>query len=121
MAVPQPGGRRGVRRKLTDPSGNTYLVQAARSGFVEWSRGGYQGLPGFVVHTSVTWLVNRLVFAGGWTVVVWKGDQIAPKRNTVWKRRYRSQAEAVAALENVAATIARSGQPPMLTDGAGGE
>ena len=72
-----------MRRTLTDPAVRTYLAQVARSGYVEWSRLGPQPPMGFVVHTVATFLVNRLVFWGGWTVVVWQGDAIAPKRRTV--------------------------------------
>lgn len=100
-------GRRvggGAHRKLKDPAGKAYVVQAARSGFVAWSRGGAQGPMGWVVHRIGTGLVNRLVFRGGWTVVVWQGDDIAPKRTRLWKQRYRTQAAAVDAVEDLAAT-----------------
>ena len=106
-----PSRRRGVRRELTDPDGRTYLLQAAPSGYVQWSRGSDQGPVGLVVHTVVTWLLNRLVFRGGWTLVAWQGDWIARKRTTVVKRRYPTQAQAMEAWEALAATIVRSGPP----------
>ena len=102
---------RGVRRELKDPNSLTYMLQAAPSGYVQWSRGGYQGPVGLLVHTVVTWLVNRLVFRGGWTLVAWQGDWIARKRTTVVKRRYPTQAQAIEAWEDLAATIVRSGPP----------
>ncbi len=107
----RPSHRRGVRRELTDPDGRTYMVQAAPSGYVQWSRGGAQGPVGFVVHTVVTWLLNRLVFRGGWTLTAWQGDWIARKRTTVVKRRYPTHAQAIEAWEDLAATIVRSGPP----------
>ena len=70
MTVERPRAGRGMRRTLTDPAVRTYLAQVARSGYVEWSRLGPQPPMGFVVHTVATFLVNRLVFWGGWTVVV---------------------------------------------------
>ena len=100
-----------MRRTLTDPAGKTYLAQVARSGYVEWSRLGPQPPMGFVVHTVATFLVNRLVFWGGWTVVVWQGDAIAPKRRTVWKRRYRTEQLALDALDQLAVTIPLMGPP----------
>ena len=109
--VPIDTPKRGVRRRTTDPHGKNYLLQAARSGFVEWSYLTAQGPIGWALHTSTTWLVNRLVFRGGWTVVAWQGDDLAPKRRTVLKRRYRNQEAAIAALDELAATIARSGPP----------
>jgi hypothetical protein len=105
------GSRRGVRKEVTDPAGRTYLVQAAPSGFVQWSRGGHQPPVGFLAHTVVTWLLNRLVFRGGWTLVAWHGDWIARKRTRVAKQRYRTQAEAIEAWQELTATIVRSGPP----------
>jgi hypothetical protein len=103
--------RRGVRREVKDPGGQKYLVQAAPSGYVQWSRGGIQGPVGFVMHTAVTWLLYRVVFRGGWTVIVWRGDWVARKRTTVVKRRYRTKVEAIAAWEDLTTTITRSGPP----------
>jgi hypothetical protein len=37
-----------VYRRLTDPAGHQYLLQAARSGFVEWSSTTPQGAIGWV-------------------------------------------------------------------------
>jgi hypothetical protein len=63
------------------------------------------------MHASSAWLVNRLWFRGGWTLVAWQSDRIAPKRRVVVKGRFRSQAQATAALDELASTIARSGPP----------
>ena len=109
MAVEDPR-RHGVRRRETAPDGRRYLLQAARSGYVEWPTYGAQGIVGLVVHITGTWLA-WLVHRGGWTVVVWQGDEIAPKRTVVLKRRFRSQAEAVAVMDELATRIARSGLP----------
>ena len=106
------GSRRGVRREVEGPDGLTFLVQAAPSGLVPWSRGTPQGPVGFVVHTVATWLLYRLVFRGGWTVVAWRGDWVARRRTTVVKRRYPDRAGALAAWEDLASTIARTGPPP---------
>ena len=46
----RPSHRRGVRRELTNPDGRTYMVQAAPSGYIQWSRGGYQDPVSFAVH-----------------------------------------------------------------------
>jgi hypothetical protein len=106
-----PRTRRGVQREVAGPEGRKYLVQAVPSGYVEWSPGAAQGPVGLVVHQAVTWLLHRLVFRGGWTVVVWQGDWVARMRTTVVKRRYPDQASALAAWEGLASTVARSGPP----------
>jgi hypothetical protein len=112
MTVEQsPVGPRGVRRSVTDPAGKKYLVQVAPSGFVQWSRGGAQGPIEWVVHTIVTWLVNRLIFWGGWSVVVYRGDEIAPQREKILTRRYRTKVSAVEAMKDLEIIIARVGPP----------
>jgi hypothetical protein len=111
MKVEHLGGGRGFRRKVTGPSGKTYLVQVAPSGFVQWSRGGVQGPVEWLIHALGTTLVNRLVFRGGWSVVVWEGDDMAPQRKKILTRRYRSEQEATEALEHLALTISRTGPP----------
>jgi hypothetical protein len=100
-----------VQREVSDPDGRTFLVQAVPSGLVEWSPGSAQGFVGLVGHTVVTWLLHRLVFRGGWTVVAWHRDRFAPKRTRVVRRRYPDQARALEAYEDLAATIVRSGPP----------
>src|SRR6478672_11555407 len=110
-SVETPGKKTGVRRRLTGRGGETYLLQAARSGFVQWSYLAPQSVAGWVLHSGGTALVNRLVFRGGWTVVVWQGDEFAPMRRTVLKRRYRTRQEALAGLEDLAVTINLSGPP----------
>jgi hypothetical protein len=102
---------RSIRRSVGGPDGSGYVLQAAPSGFIEWSPAGYQPLIGWFGHVVGTTLVNRLVFRGLWTLVVWRGDAIAPKRTTVHKQRYRTRAEATAALEDLARTIPRRGLP----------
>jgi hypothetical protein len=104
-SVDSSGKTAGVRRRLAGPGGETYLLQAARSGFVQWSYLAPQSIAGWLLHTAGTALVNRLVFWGGWTVVVWQGDEFAPMRRTVCKRRYRTRQDALAGLEDLAVTI----------------
>lgn len=64
---------------------------------------------GWAGHALVTFLVNRLVFFGGWTVTVWLGDRVAAKRTVVRKERYRSEQEALDVLERYRTTIASEG------------
>jgi hypothetical protein len=106
--------RRGVRLTVPDPVGATYLLQAAPSGYVQWSRSGYQGPIGWIAHELGTKVVNRMVFRGGWTVTVWKGDRVAPKRTKVIKRRFATDAAAITAVHEVEAAIKESGRPPTV-------
>ena len=53
-----------------------------------------------------------VIFRRGWTVTVWKGDWIAPKRTTVLKRRYPTDSAAVAAVHELEAVIRESGKLP---------
>ena len=101
-----------MRLNVPDPAGGTYLLQAAPSGYVQWSRGGYQGPIGWIVHEVGSKVVNRMIFRGGWTVTVWKGDRIAPRRTTVIKRRFPTDTAAIAAVHEVEAVIKESGKPP---------
>jgi len=110
-SVESSGKKTGVRRRLTGRGGETYLLQAARSGFVQWSSLAPQSIGGWVLHCTGTALVNRLVFWGGWTVVVWQGDEFAPMRRTVRKRRFRTRQEALAGLQDLAVTIELTGSP----------
>jgi hypothetical protein len=50
-------------------------------------------------------IVNRVIFRGGWTVLAWRSDIYAPKRERVHKQRFPSQAEAVAAFDQLVATL----------------
>jgi hypothetical protein len=43
--------------------------------------------------------------------VVWQGDEFAPMRPTVLKRRYRTRQEALTGLQDLALTINLSGPP----------
>jgi hypothetical protein len=54
-------------------------------------------------------VVNRLLFRGGWTLLAWRSDEYAPKRERVHKERFARQAEAVAAFDRMADTIRRTG------------
>lgn len=107
-----PETRRGVQREVAGPDGRKYLLQAVPSGYVEWSPGAAQGPVGLVGHKVVTWLLHRLAFRGGWTVVAWQRDRFAPKRTRVVRLRYPDRTSAFAAYEELASTIARSGPPP---------
>jgi hypothetical protein len=104
--------RRGVQREVAGPDGRKYLVQAVPSGYVEWSPGAAQGPIGLVLHTVVTWVLHRLVFRGGWTVVAWQRDRFAPKRTRVVRHRYPDQSRALEAYGELVATIGRTGPPP---------
>jgi hypothetical protein len=102
--------RARIRQSVPAPSGKTYLLQVAPSGFVQWSRGGVQG-PIEWLYTRWVSLVNRLVFWGSWSVVAWEGDEIAPQRKKILTRRFRSEQEATDSLETLATTITRAGPP----------
>lgn len=104
--------RRGVQLTLPNSAGGTYLLRAAPSGYVQWSRGGYQGPIGWIVHEVGTKVVNRVIFRGGWTVTVWTGDRIAPMRTTVLKRRFPTAGAAIAAAHEIRAAIKESGTLP---------
>ena len=54
-------------------------------------------------------IVNRLVFRGGWTLLAWRSDAYAPKRQRLHKERFACRAEAEAAFDRMADTIRRSG------------
>jgi hypothetical protein len=99
----------GVRRRVTDPGGTTYLLQAVPSGSVEWPVYAAQSLLAWLVQTVATTVVHRLVFRGGWTVLAWQSDVYAPKRRRVHKERFADEAEAQAALERLAGTAAGAG------------
>ena len=107
-----PQTRGGVKREVAGPDGRKYLLQAVPSGYVEWSPGAAQMTVGYVGHKVVTWLLHRLAFRGGWTVVAWQRDRFAPKRTRVVRRRHPDQVRALGAYEELASTIARSGPPP---------
>lgn len=98
---------RGVWR-VTGPSGRSHLLQAAPSGYVEWPTYAQQTIGAFVVH-GLGMRLARLAFRGGWTPTVWRGDDIAPKREKVRKVRYGSAADAIAALEALAEEIDSAG------------
>ncbi len=53
--------RRGVQRRVSDPAGRQYLLQAAPSGYVQWSVYTVQGPLEYFWHTLGTALA-RVVF-----------------------------------------------------------
>jgi hypothetical protein len=52
---------------------------------------------------------HRLVFRGGWTLLAWRSDAYAPKRQRLHKERFADQAAALAAFERMATTIREAG------------
>ena len=96
---------------MADPGGMKYLVQVAPSGFVQWSRGGAQGPIEWIVHVVVTRLANWLIFWGGWSVVVYRGDEIAPQREKLLTRRYRTKEAAIEGMKDLEIMISRVGPP----------
>jgi hypothetical protein len=103
--------RRGMQRRVTDPAGQQYLLQAAPSGYVSWSVYTVQG-PVEYLWWKLGMAVAKVGFRGGWTLTVWRGDAIAPKRTRVRKVRYPDAPQAIAAFEEAAAEIARAGLRP---------
>jgi hypothetical protein len=108
--------RRGLQRRVTDPAGQQYLLQAAPSGYVSWSVYTIQG-PVEYLWWKLGTAVARVGFRGGWTLTVWQGDAIAPKRTRVRKVRYPDRAAALAAFDEVAAEIPRRGLPAAADTG----
>ena len=100
---------RGVYRRVTDPTGTRYLMHAVPSGHLGFSAYMPQGPVEALIQTVGVKIVNRVIFRGGWTLLVWRSDAYAPKRERVHKERLASQGEAVAAFDRLAATIRRSG------------
>ena len=100
---------RGAYRRVTDPIGTSYLLHAVPSGylgfFAQWPQGPVEAL----IQTVGATIVNRVIFGGGWTLLVWRSDADAPKRERLHKQRFASRAEAVAAFDRMAVTIRRSG------------
>jgi hypothetical protein len=68
-----------------------------------------QGPVEALIQTFGVKVVNRLVYRGGWTLLAWRSDEYAPKRQRLHKERFANRAEAVAAFERMADTIRRSG------------
>jgi hypothetical protein len=62
-----------------------------------------------LIQTFGVKVVNRLVFRGGWTLLAWRSDVYAPKRQRLHKERFACRAEAEAAFDRMADTIRRSG------------
>ena len=100
---------RGRYERVTDPAGARYLLHAVPSGHLGFSVYAAQGPIEALVQTVGVKIVNRLVFRGGWTVLAWRSDAYAPKRERVHKERFGSEAEAVAAVERMADAIRRTG------------
>ena len=99
----------GVYQRIIDPAGTTYLLHAVPSGYLGFSVYIPQGLIEALIQTVGVKIVNRLVFRGGWTLLAWRSDAYAPKRERVHKERFAGQAEAVAAFDRLVVTIRRSG------------
>jgi hypothetical protein len=100
---------KGVYQRLTDPDGTRYLLHAVPSGHLGFSVYMPQGPIEALIQTFGVKVVNRLVFRGGWTLLAWRSDVYAPKRQRLHKERFASRAEAEAAFDRMADTIRRSG------------
>jgi len=100
---------RGRYWRVTDPAGRAHLIQAAPTGTMSWSVHMPQGPIGWLGHAVGTRLINVLIFRRGWTVVVWQGDAIAPKRTRSLKHRHPTMDAAVAEAEQLAREIPGSG------------
>ena len=94
MTTTENGTKTGRDRywRVADPDGRAHLIQAAPSGYLRWSTYTVQSPIAWLWHVSGRWLVNVLVFRGGWTVVVYRGDAIAPMRTRLVKYRHRTPA-----------------------------
>jgi hypothetical protein len=101
--------RRGRYERVTDPAGTRYLLHAVPSGYLGFSVYVAQGPVEALVQAFGVKIVNRLFFRGGWTLLAWRSDAFAPKREPVHKERFAGEAEAVAAFERMADAIRRSG------------
>jgi hypothetical protein len=84
-------------------------LHAVPSGYLGFSVYMVQGPVEALVQTFGVKIVNRLFFRGGWTLLAWRSDAYAAKRERVHKERFAGEAEAVAAFERMADTIGRSG------------
>ena len=100
---------RGVYQRLADPGGTTYLVHAVPSGHLGFSVHVPQGPVESLIQTIGVKIVNRVVFRGGWTVLAWRSDGYAPKRERLHKERFADRDEALVAFDLLVATIRRSG------------
>ncbi len=100
---------KGVYQRLTDPDGTRYLLHAVPSGYLGFSVYMPQGAIEALIQTFGVKVVNRLVFGGGWTLLAWRSDTYAPKRQRLHKERFACRAEAEAAFDRMADTIRRSG------------
>jgi hypothetical protein len=109
MTTTSDARRRGRYERVTDPSGERYLLHAVPTGHLGFSVYMEQGPVEALVQTFSVKVVNRLLFRGGWTLLAWRSDGYAPKRERVHRERFASQAEAVAAFERMADTIRRTG------------
>ena len=100
---------RGVYQRLTDSDGTRYLLHAVPSGYLGFSVYMPQGALEALIQTVGVKVVNRLVFRGGWTLLAWRSDAYAPKRQRLHKERLACRAEAEAAFDRMADAIRRSG------------
>ena len=100
---------RAAYQRVTDPVGTSYLLHAAPSGYLSFSVHVPQGPVVALMQAFGATVVNRVVFGGGWTLLVWRSDAYAPKRGRLHKERFAGRTEAVAAFDRMAVTIRRSG------------
>jgi hypothetical protein len=101
---------RGTYERVADPAGTTYLLHAVPSGHLGFSVYMAQGPLEFLIQTCGTKIVNRLVFRGGWTLLAWRSDVYAPKRERMHKERFATKEEALAAFDRLAVTIRGHGR-----------
>lgn len=69
-----------------------------------------------MIQTFGVKVVNRLVFRGGWTLLAWRCDVYAPKRQRLHKERFACRTEAEAASDRMADAIRR---PAVVAAGVG--
>jgi hypothetical protein len=101
--------RKGRYQRVTGPDGTRYLLHAVPSGYLGFSVYLPQGPLAALIQTLGVRIVNRMVFRGGWTLLAWRSDAYAPKRERVHKERFADQAAALAAFERMATTIREAG------------
>ena len=81
MTTTTDARRRGRYERVTDPSGERYLLHAVPSGYLDFSVYVAQGPVEALVQTIGAKIVNRLLFRGGWTLLAWRSDLYAPNGN----------------------------------------
>ena len=100
---------RGAYERVADPA--VHIPAARRAlGHLGFSVYMAQGPLEFLIQTCGTKIVNRLVFRGGWTLLAWRSDVYAPKRERMHKERFATKEEALAAFDRLAVTIRGHGR-----------